>query len=734
MTGAQPARSPDGSSGAALNPPETEAEVAELTSPAVPSAPPARKNGNAHTSSTGRGYLPATDATPLPPTTSGPLIGDVTEDGATLPGIAGLPSLQRIEPTPDEAARSFRARRRLTLWVGLLLLLLLLIGETLLLSPWTDRVAGQPPRQAPAIPLTEVNPYGVNVFLHKEVDRFKREKTLDMAHDMGAVWIKQQFPWNEIEFAKGSFWDPKNNQSSWDKFDNIVDLAQQRGLRIIARIDGTPDWARADDSMSKEVRDDLRGHKGPPSASHMTDFSDFIKVFIARYRGRIAAIQIWNEPNLKAEWYPDVNAREYVNLLYTAFTAAKEADPNVIILAAPLATTNETIAYAGNLNELDYLQAMYNEVKGAGMEPPFDAMSANAYGLSLPPEDAPARDKLNFRRVELLHRVMAANGDGAKAVWFNEYGWNASPENCCQELPWGRVTSEQQADYTVRGIQYAREHWPWAGLFTIWYLRQVGDISPTQSEYYFGLANTEFVPSQAYKAVRKVAHDERQVAAPGQWGPLSPVVWASPHWNDGLSLDVPGGIYVTPSASAVISSDSLQMLFQGTDVKVTLVPSTVSALSSTDAIQARYYVTVDGATDNVASTLPRDPVGHAYIDLPPGAGPTEVTVVSGLGAQWRTGQHELRITAVSLEGNTPANQGRSGSGLAAPLPEDKLVALPGIALLTVEVNRSYLLFAFLTMVLIAGAAYLGWSLWHSRPMAEPVPARSSAGSGSAVRR
>src|SRR5437016_13420319 len=170
-------------------------------------------------------------------------------------------------------------------------------------------------------------------------------------------------------------------------------------------------------------------------------------------------------------------------------------------------------------------------------------MSANAYGLERPPEDPPSPQALNFRRVELLRKFMENNGDGTKAIWFNEYGWNASPATCCASFPWGRVSPDQQADYTVRGIQYAREHWAWAGVFTIWYLRQVGDIAPTQSEYYFSLLNTEFVPSSAYWAVKAVAHDERQVATPGQWGPLSPVVSAGSDWQVHLSSGVHGGAY-----------------------------------------------------------------------------------------------------------------------------------------------------------------------------------------------
>ena len=246
-------------------------------------------------------------------------------DSGPLPGIAGLPYVQKSAETPDEAARSFLARRRLLLSAGFVLLCALLVFNIFALSPFADRAATQPPRQISAVPLADVQPYGVNVFLHKEVDQWKKEKTLDMATDMGATWIKQQFPWAEIEFGKDYYYDAKNNQSSWQKFDAIVALAQARGLHIIARIDSTPEWARLDDSMpaaekaatiaKANANNPNNFAKFPPSDGHLQDFANFITTFVTRYKGQIAALQIWNEPNLNAEWPTGVNAANYVNLL-----------------------------------------------------------------------------------------------------------------------------------------------------------------------------------------------------------------------------------------------------------------------------------------------------------------------------------------------------------------------------------------------------------------------------------
>ncbi len=89
----------------------------------------------------------------------------------------------------------------------------------------------------------DVSPYGVNTFLEQEVLPERRERQVQMIADAGFTWIRQQFPWEDIEIgAKGNFVDQRHDRngdgvidaadaiSAWDKYDNIVDLAEQYGL------------------------------------------------------------------------------------------------------------------------------------------------------------------------------------------------------------------------------------------------------------------------------------------------------------------------------------------------------------------------------------------------------------------------------------------------------------------------------------------------------------------------
>ena len=553
-------------------------------------------------------------------------------------------------PVPPPTPAPIRRRRALLLLIPLLLIAL--IVETL----WFDPLAGSRPATArtPApLPLAAVNPYGVNVFLHKEVDPWKKEKTLQMIQEGGIGWIKQQFPWAELEFKKGVYWDDRNAKSSWAKFDEIISLAERYGVRVIARLDRPPDWARKPGSNAE----------APPA--RVEDFGDFVYDFVTHYKGRVQFIQIWNEPNLDEEWYlkQPVDPVGYVTLLKEAYRRAHEADPNIMVLAAPLATNNEP-PESVDRNELRYLEQMYQ----AGAKEYFDIMAANAYGLNRPPEDPPNIETLNFRRVELLRQVMEQNNDAEKTIWFNEYGWNAKPNPSGgstepnENQRWGIVTLEQQADYTARGIRWAREHWPWAGVFTIWYFRQVGDIPIDRDEYYFQMVNPDWVKQPVYNRVQ-AASQELRLAGPGRYSELDATVVTGQGWSVRRDPLADGGICLV----ATVPSDTIRITFQGTDLAVELGPGSAGP----GAPPARLFVTVDGGTARVAAGLPRDEQNRPYIGAqvavtgqrPNGlgamsaadlaqdgsglpAGPSAlVAVVERLGSERPPGVHTVELTA-----------------------------------------------------------------------------------------
>src|SRR5690606_34666901 len=111
-----------------------------------------------------------------------------------------------------------------------------------------------------------VSAFGVNTFLQQEAEESKRATSLDLTRAAGLRVIRQEFTWEDIEIhGKGDFIDRRNDPAgvdAWLKYDHIVDLAEARGLQIIARLSNPPAWSRA-------AGDEL-GTNAPPD-----DFNDF---------------------------------------------------------------------------------------------------------------------------------------------------------------------------------------------------------------------------------------------------------------------------------------------------------------------------------------------------------------------------------------------------------------------------------------------------------------------------
>ena len=465
------------------------------------------------------------------------------------------------------------------------------------------------------IPHTDVNPLGANFFLDREVELWKREQTLKMAKEAGIGWVKMLFSWDSIEPRNGQFWDDHYKVSTWEKYDQIVDLCQQYGLRIIARLDRAPDWAHQDNSLKA----------GPPA--DFDDYGDFVYAVVSRYKGRVQHYQIWNEPNIWPEWGDQpVDPEGYVQLLKIAYQRAKEADPNCLILSAPLAQTLEKTPH--NLSELDYLDAMYK----AGAKNYFDILSANGYGFDRSPSDPPDPEVLNFARVKLVRQVMERYGDAEKAVWLNEFGWNAAPEDYPPEkLYWRRVSEEQQAQYTYEGIELARS-WGWIGVINLWYFRQVGDIlSQESSAYYFRIVDVDFTPRLAYYRLQELSAGLK-VASPGYHEETSPAVETEGRWMSLLQSDASGGVLITSDRPG----DSLTFTFEGTDVDL---------LYQGNRLSGRLEISIDEG----------QPSKGEYVDLfiaEEGKGVLRQKVAGGL----RPGRHTLKLTIASQ--NNPQSGGR----------------------------------------------------------------------------
>jgi hypothetical protein len=301
---------------------------------------------------------------------------------------------------------------------------------------------------------------------------------------LGFDWVKFQMAWKDVESAPGDF--------SWAMWDQIIDAYHANGIQILLSIPKAPDWARPPD--------DDKSVEGPPQDPNL--YAQFVATVADRYRGRVQAIEIWNEQNL---WYEAggvgrINAANYVQLLQASYRTIKAVNPQMIVVSGALTPAGNVGDVA--VDDIDYLNQMYaNGAKGF-----FDALGAHPSGYNCPAKgdwrtvaDSTA---VNFRgpfqnrhhswcfrgTMEGYREVMVANGDGQKAIIPTEFGWAVSG-NPQPGYEYARDnTPEEQAQWITEAFQMGKE-WGWVGPMLLWNL-DYGVTAPGTELAGFGILNT----------------------------------------------------------------------------------------------------------------------------------------------------------------------------------------------------------------------------------------------------
>lgn len=159
-----------------------------------------------------------------------------------------------------------------------------------------------------AVPVLASGPVGLNVHT-------AGTDLLDRAAETGIGWVRIDFIWLVVEF--------ENDRFDWSLYDRLIADAEARDLRVFATIAATPAWATDGSAGSGVPRDP-------------NDWWDFCYRAAARYRGRVHAWGLWNEPNLGRFW--DGSRLEYiVSILRPGAQAIRAADPSALACGPELA-------------------------------------------------------------------------------------------------------------------------------------------------------------------------------------------------------------------------------------------------------------------------------------------------------------------------------------------------------------------------------------------------------------
>ena len=145
----------------------------------------------------------------------------------------------------------------------------------------------------------------------------------------GATVTRLLVNWYQVEPQSG-VWD-------WSEVDQAYQQAIAAGLRPLMVPTDAPCWAQTSCNL-------LFG--APPSPAHDADWSAFIAQLVRRYPLAIG-VEVWNEPNLAASFYPQADPQRYTQLLEEAYKAVKSVNPAMPVISGGLAM-NGAVGVAGS--------------------------------------------------------------------------------------------------------------------------------------------------------------------------------------------------------------------------------------------------------------------------------------------------------------------------------------------------------------------------------------------------
>jgi len=354
-----------------------------------------------------------------------------------------------------------------------------------------------PPIPAPTAPSTGPTPLPPAVFkpgTGVQVHLFAGDpvQTLEWARGLGVEWVKQQVDWNLIEHGPGD--------SDWYLLDQAVELCQAFELRLLISVINAPAYLRRDPTWF-----------GPPA--EYGEFRRFMQQMAERYRGRVDAYELWNEPNLAREWWGDtLDPARFVALVAEGAQGVRAGDPDALVISGAPGVTGIDDGVTA-IDDRVFLRGMLE----AGVGQWVDGIGAHPYGFANPP-DASVRDPSQvapshnshpsffFRDTLDDYRALLLEFDLADLpLWVTEFGWpSVDHMGLMDTTGWEyarNVSEQQQADYIVRAFEIGAER-PWVGPMFLWNLNISLVYGATRPESAYSLFRPDGSYRPAYIAVR----------------------------------------------------------------------------------------------------------------------------------------------------------------------------------------------------------------------------------------
>jgi polysaccharide biosynthesis protein PslG len=346
---------------------------------------------------------------------------------------------------------------------------------------------------------------------------------LDLLTQAGADSVRVDIAWSSLELnAKGSY-----DSTYVAKIDRFMTDAAARNIKVIGTVYTTPCWASSAPATVKQSCSGSWWDRGvqyyPPTDPN--DYADAAAWIAQRWGSKMAALEVWNEPNQSNSFNSANPAADYAAILKAAY-------PRIKLVAPTLPVLGPAMAYSDG----NFLEALYAQ----GIQGFFDGLSFHPYNEWRAPSD-PWQDQYKewtyITGVPWIRSIETAHGD-LKPLWFTEFGWSSC-------LPGGTdkwcVTTDEQAQYIPDALRIIRDNWDYVQAAIVYNLRNKG-TTLTDRESSFGMVYRDFTPKPSYGAWKNVLSELRGTALN-----LSPTV--------ALTSPLPGSTFTSNVCMSAAASD-----------------------------------------------------------------------------------------------------------------------------------------------------------------------------------
>jgi hypothetical protein len=331
-----------------------------------------------------------------------------------------------------------------------------------------------------------------------------------LIEDGGATSLRDDVSWAFVEPTQGKF--------DWTVPDEIVTESAEHHLHPLLIVDTSPEWANGGSTTNTDW------YWLPPRSA--TAYGEFAATVAARYGpGGVfwkdhptlsvylpAALELWNEENLKLSWGGEApNPKVYAAMLKAAYPLIKRADPTMTVVLGGLSPAGayDDVTCGGKAgpgydasawNGVNYLQTLYAD----GIHGYFDAVGWHAYNFwtgatgteMLAYNTCSAWSQMSATPVS-VRSLMTAHGDAAKKVWITEAG----APTCTAGVTYTPCVSlAQQADLATAEAKWRTLSW--AGGY-YWYDIRDKSTETQDAASHFGAVYANDSPKPAYQALLK---------------------------------------------------------------------------------------------------------------------------------------------------------------------------------------------------------------------------------------